>query len=407
MNKNSGYILAAFLIAGLLCLSTFSTIHAQLPGWSGDEHLSFLVIVNGVSAEDSNTENPIPVNLSDPISLQLTLNVQSDMTINTGKFSMQYLGISIFNQQLVNSTPIPAPFNDTIIDTDLDLSSLTQGLGIDLISGTIRGVFTFNYTLDGETESAVVEADFVLRIGQQGVAAIVSINGLITLGFSLMAIFSLLLALDDFQSGIFAARKVRKAKSADEVGIFPKQIVLRRKKKEEAQQVSKEELINRVSDVAGKTWDEKRCPKCGKKWKKGVQNCSKCDISKPAALQFFSKDIADYAPKALDAVPYGSKVTVSKFAKRVKLRPNKAGALAAALTDMGVFQTKSVKVPLEKVTFAGLTLSGMYWSWMQLIYGALPDLVTVFLTTTAGLVVSVIVGYFMKWLARVPKLGYD
>ena len=74
---------------------------------------------------------------------------------------------------------------------------------------------------------------------------------------------------------------------------------------------------------------------------------------------------------------------------------------------MGVLQTKTVKVPLSKVAFSGMTLAGIYWSIMQMFYGATPDWAIVLLTTTAGLVVSVLIGYFMNFLARVPSLGYD
>jgi hypothetical protein len=42
-----------------------------------------------------------------------------------------------------------------------------------------------------------------------------------------------------------------------------------------------------------------------------------------------------------------------------------------------------------------------------MISGATPDWVTIILTTTAGLVISVLIGYFMNFLARVPELGYE
>jgi hypothetical protein len=102
-----------------------------------------------------------------------------------------------------------------------------------------------------------------------------------------------------------------------------------------------------------------------------------------------------------------SKVTVGQLSKKLKLKPDKGGALAAALTDMGVFQTRSVKVPLKKVAFSGITLSASYFSWMQMIGGQTPSLIDVLLLTAGGLVVSVLIGYFMNWLARVPKLGYN
>jgi len=62
---------------------------------------------------------------------------------------------------------------------------------------------------------------------------------------------------------------------------------------------------------------------------------------------------------------------------------------------------------LKKVAFSGMTLAGSYWSLMQMFYGATPEWVTILLSITGGLVVSVMIGYFMNFLARVPKLGYD
>ena len=77
------------------------------------------------------------------------------------------------------------------------------------------------------------------------------------------------------------------------------------------------------------------------------------------------------------------------------------------IVDMGIFQTRSVKVPLMKVAFAGMTIAGFYWSWLQILSGATPTLLDSLLYAAAGLVVSVLIAYFMNFLARVPKLGYD
>jgi hypothetical protein len=100
-------------------------------------------------------------------------------------------------------------------------------------------------------------------------------------------------------------------------------------------------------------------------------------------------------------------MTVGSFSRHLKLKPERGGALAAALTDMGAFQTRSVKVPLMKVALVGMTLAGSYWSWMQIFAGATPSFLDILFLTCAGLVVSVLVAYFMNWLARVPKLGYE
>jgi len=383
---------------------------AQPPGWSGDENLAFLLEVNEVSAADSDAANPIPVDLANPLTIELSINVSSNIVLHTGAFVMMYMAIPIINQPFdffdVNKS---AGTNENLMNTSLNLGeTLTVG-GFSLFSGTITGSFTFTYSLEGNSTIITVSDDFVLRIGGEGIGALASVTGLITAGFTVMGIFSLLMALDDFQQGIMAARKMRGATRGSDIGIFPKAVVLRRKpkKRKDGDYISKEELVNRVGKAAPIGWDGKRCPKCGKKWKADLGNCPKCNIDKPTAIAFFSEDIAKYSPKAMKVVPPKSKVTVSKFSKKLRLKPNKGGALAAALTDMGIFQTKSVKVPLKKVSMAGLTLAGTYWSWMQMIAGATPDILTVALTTTAGLVISIIIGYFMNFLARVPKLGYD
>jgi len=380
-------------------------------GWSGDSNLAFLLEVNGVNAVDSDAANPIPVDLSEDLNFSMDIYIGTNLTILAFTFTMSYLYIPIINlgEDLSSYGEIPA--NTTIpdfVNQSMSLASL-QSSGLGLISGTITGVFSFIYT--NSTSPGVnvtVSENFILQVGPSGTAAILSVSGLITTGFTIMSIFTLIMALDEFQRGIFAARKLRGAKRGSDVGIFPRAVVLRRKpKKKGGESIDKAELTRRVSEAAKNAWDNKRCPKCGKKWKKEAPTCGKCGIDSGAAITYFSEDIAEYAPKALTVIKPKSKVTVGKLGKRLKLKPDKAGALAAALVDMGVLQTRSVKVPLKKVAFSGMTLAGAYWSWMQMVSGATPDWVTILLTTTVGLVVSVMIGYFMNFLARVPKLGYD
>jgi len=373
LKKNLPHKLLILMIAVLLWSMVSMPANAQPPGWSGDNNLAFLLKVNGVSAAYSNSTSPIPVNISTPIDLELTLDVQNNMTLHSGAFSMEYLGIPIFSQSFDINQIVPAGVTVPVLNESMDLSSLSGPEGIDLFSGAIVGTFAFNYSLlTSPDEYVQVGEEFVLRVGPQGVAAVTSLNGLVTVGFTIMGVFSLLLSLDNFQGAILSARKIRGAKSASDVGVFPKELVLRRSpKKSDAEKISKDELIQRTRNAATE----------------------------------FSDEIAEYAPKALRVVPPKSKIPVGKFAKRIGLRPDKAGALAAALTTMGIFHTKSMKVPLMKVAFAGLTLSAMYYSWQQLFYGATPSLIDMLLLTTAGLVVSVLFAYFMNWLARIPELG--
>jgi hypothetical protein len=44
---------------------------------------------------------------------------------------------------------------------------------------------------------------------------------------------------------------------------------------------------------------------------------------------------------------------------------------------------------------------------MQLLSGAVPSWVDVAITMAMGVAISIVIAYLMKWLARVPELGYD
>jgi len=412
LRRSLPHLLVFMSISCLLWSGIFLPVQAAVPvGWSGDSNLAFLLEVNGVNAKGSNSTNPIPVDLSQNLNFSMDVYVDTNLTILSYSFSMSYLYIPIISQTDEITPQVEIPGNTTIlgfINESISLASLMSS-GLGLISGTITGAFSFTY--ENSTSPGVnstVSEDFVLQVGPSGAASILSVSGLITVGFTAMSIFSLIMALDEFQGGIFAARKMRGATRGSDVGIFPRAVVLRRKpKKKGGESIDKAELTRRVSDAAKNSWDHKRCPKCGKKWKKDAQSCGKCGIDTGAAVQHFSENIAEYAPKALSLIKPKSKVTVGQLGKRLKLKPDKAGALAAALVDMGALQTRSVKVPLKKVAFSGMTLAGAYWSWMQMVSGATPDWVTILLSITGGLVVSVVIGYLMNFLARVPKLGYE
>jgi hypothetical protein len=376
-------------------------------GWSGDDNLGVLLEVNGINAGNET----IHLNVTEPILINITVLTETNLTIHEARFQMSYMSIPIISPNATDFSylgVLPDGFTDSLNLTPIDLSPLFTFEGITIVSGTVTGFVSFTYSnTTAPSVNNTVTVDFVLRIGPTGIGVLYSVTGLITAGFAVMSIFSLILSLDEFQRGIMAARKVKGATKGSDVGIFPAAVVLRRKPKKGGEQIDKEELVRRVSQAASSAWDGKRCPQCGRKWKTDAPTCGKCGIDTTAAVQHFSHDIAEYAPKALRVVKPKSKVTVGQLGKKLKLKRDKAGALAAALVDMGALQTKTVKVPLKKVAFSGMTLAGIYWSIMQMFYGATPHWSAVLLTTTAGLVVSVLIGYLMNFLARIPSLGYD
>jgi len=367
MRKTLPHLAFLLLMTALLWAPMIHVSTAQPTGWSGNDDLAFLLEVNGTSAADSDLSNPIPVDLSADLPISLEIDVGTNLTIHSGLFTMEYMGIPVINNPFPLGVPFPSGYTASLLNGSIPLGALLGGGGISLFSGTIRGTFTFTYSLESTpTVNDTVSDFFILQIGPQGAAALGSVTGLITVGFTVMAVFSLLLSLDEFQRGILAARKMRKG-----TDVFPSAVILRRKPKKAGEKVSKDDLIQRVSQA-------------------GVPD-----------------EVAKKAPRAMDVVKPKSKVPVGKLSKALKLKRDDGGKLAAAMTKMGAFQTKSVKVPLKKVAFSGLTLSGAYWSIVQLMSGAIPTWVDVLLYAAAGLAVSVFIGYLMNYLARVPPMGYD
>jgi hypothetical protein len=412
MRKTLPHFLFMFTITCLLWSTVLMPVQATPPaGWSGDDNLGFLLEVNGINAATSDAANPIQLDVTNPITINVTILTETNLTIQDAKFQMSYMSVPVVNPPAFDMSvygEIPDGTTANFSLGPISLASLFTYGNITLISGTVKGSFSFTYfNSTSPGVNTTVSEDFVLRIGPTGIGVIFSVSGLITVGFAVMSVFTLILSLDEFQRGIMAARKMKGAKRGSDVGIFPAAVVLRRKPKKGGETIDKEELGRRVNQAAGSAWDGTRCPQCGKKWKKNAPTCGKCGIDTGAAVQHFTHDIAEYAPKALKVLKPKSKVTVGQLGKKLRLKRDKAGALAAALVDMGALQTKSVKVPLKKVAFAGMSLAGIYWSIMQMFYGATPSWEIVLLTTTAGLVVSVLIGYFMNFLARINPLGYD
>ncbi|TET16028.1 MAG: hypothetical protein E3J82_00320 [Candidatus Thorarchaeota archaeon] len=62
---------------------------------------------------------------------------------------------------------------------------------------------------------------------------------------------------------------------------------------------------------------------------------------------------------------------------------------------------------MRKLMFAGMTVAGIYLSWLQMLGSATPTLIDIAIMMASGLAVSVLLAFLMKWLARIPTFGYD
>ncbi len=379
---------------------------AQPAHWSGNDELAFLFEINGISVADSNITTPIQVTPNATLTLNLTINTGEDIILKSGQLVMRYLSIAFIDQPFDFNMPVPSNTTAHLLNTSISLAQALGAGGISLFSGTVDGYISFTYSLVTTPDTNVtISDDFVIHIGQTGLASLLTVSGALTLLFTVLSVFGLLFALDEFQRGILSARRMRGGETPLGVKVFPAQVVLRRRPKKD-EKVDPEELKRRVKEIAGQLWDHRRCPKCGKKWPKEGDSCKKCGITETDARALFAEQLAEKVPQALRVMRPKSKMTVKRFSKKVRLPRDKGGALAAALTELRVFQTRSVKVPLNKVATSGMALAGTYFSWLQILGYATPSLIDIFLTTTAGLVISVVVAGCMNWLARVPEMGY-
>ncbi|MHA2361460.1 MAG: hypothetical protein ACXAB6_05980, partial [Candidatus Thorarchaeota archaeon] len=170
MRKTLPHLVVILSVTCILWTAVLIPVQAQPPNWSGNDELAFLLEVNGISARHSNASSPIPVNISIPVTLVLNISVGENLTLHSGTFTMNYMGIPIANSPFVIGSDISAGTEAQVIDTTLDVGSMLGGIGgLGLVSGTIEGIFTFTYSLQTTPGvNATVSDNFVLQIGQTG-----------------------------------------------------------------------------------------------------------------------------------------------------------------------------------------------------------------------------------------------
>ncbi len=395
MHKPSTAPLFAAMLLLTLCMVLPSST-AQT--WGGDENLSVLVEVDGAPIGPNNQTIPV----SDVMELTLCIRANVLLTLQSITFRLSYLGIPMMNQPNEFDILLPAGYNSTQ-DIPVDLSTLSLD-GISLISGTVEGSLAFVYNVTPYENNTIVQR-FKIAMGSGN--PLYSVPGIITVGLTAMTAISLLLALAQFQGGIFAAARIRQATRARDVKVFPKQTVLgrKRRRRKEDQEIPAD-LSERATEIAQDAWDGRYCPKCGKRWKRGAPTCAKCGLDMESARRLFAERVGKLAPAALEVIRPGTRMTVGELSKKLRVRAEIGGAIAAALLEMNLLRTRSVRVPLKKITFSGSTIVGLYLSWSQLLGGTTPSWIYVLLLTAGALVATVTFAYCLRWLARVPRFGY-
>ena len=97
------WTLLALMTGALLA----SPAAAQAPHWSGNDELSFLFEINGISIADSNTTAPIQVAPNETLALRLSINVSTDIVLKSGEIVMRYMSIPFINQPFEFNVPVP------------------------------------------------------------------------------------------------------------------------------------------------------------------------------------------------------------------------------------------------------------------------------------------------------------
>jgi hypothetical protein len=163
-------------------------------GWSGDNNLGFLLEVNGYNAASPDV---IVLDVTDPIDINVTILTETNLTIHEAKFQMSYMSIPIINPpafDLSSYGVLPDGFSGSLAIPPIDLSPLFTYANITLVSGTVTGFFSFTYSNTTHPGvNATVSEDFILQIGPTGLGMLFSVTGLITAGFAVMSVFTLIL----------------------------------------------------------------------------------------------------------------------------------------------------------------------------------------------------------------------
>jgi len=450
------------LLVGGFATNTTTAQDPDFPtDFVNDSTLFVYAGLDGYNVKDSNSSNPIPINMEGPMEISLIIELNETLTQDlnmTGTITFYYQGIAIYPIQIVdsetNSTWIWVNHDSPIepINAMIDLSTALSYGPVKLATGIFEASLDFRYYLEGDTTTEHVVANtFYFNIPATPLDIITSVTGISAIAATVGAVYGLGNGFMTLFEGLKTAYKLRGIhKKASELKSLPNLTVIgalpllfsmlagmtkmgKKKKKEEDDSpedsgVSEYLVRQRLREVAPDAWPVDKCPKCKKDWNKKLDMCKKCNFTQddarihyadllaskvPAALRIMGKkkstDIRTLAKKTKSTDLMGKKKStdIRTLAKKTKSTDYNAGVIAAAMVDTGVTEIVKVGTPLRSFVMNIAGLAFLVITWQQLLGDSASTLQTTITLVSAAMSLAIIVALYVSRKTQVQKFQTD
>ncbi|MFO7836730.1 MAG: hypothetical protein R6V83_08750 [Candidatus Thorarchaeota archaeon] len=421
-----------------LAIVSFSAPVAQAQNFAdsfiGDDRLHILLKLDGTSITEATEENPIEVNLDEPMRLFLQVNVTSDKSLNmSGTIWFYYMDIALFPVEVRNPTsngswvvlPHDAPIDP--VEVEMDFDSMIDVGPVDLATGLFRASLNFTYNVLGEPEMRSIGAVFYLNIPAEPVNVITSAAGIAASVATVGAVYGIGSGIGTIIDGIKTAAKLRGIHNKmSQIKSLPNLAVLGalpalfamvagmtskiRKKDDDEYQDGTGSAVNefvvkqRLREVAPDAWPMRKCPYCLKDWDEKRDSCKKCNMSKAQARMKYADVLVDKVEPSLKVLDKHKSVSVRKLAKKTDSNNYNAGVVAAALVDTEVTEIEKIETPLRSFVMNLAGIAFLFLTWQQLFGSSASDWQTALTLIGAALSVGVVIALYVKRRTQIEEL---
>lgn len=421
-----------------LAIVSFSAPVAQAQNFDdsfiGDDRLHILLKLDSTSITEATEENPIEVNLDEPMRLFLQANVTSDKSLNmSGIIWFYYMDIALFPVEVRNPTtngswvvlPHDAPIDP--VEVEMDFGSMIDVGPVDLATGLFRASLNFTYNVLGEPEMRSIGAVFYLNIPAEPVNVITSAAGIAASVATVGAVYGIGGGIGTIIDGIKTAAKLRGIHSKmSQIKSLPNLAVLgalpalfamvagmkskiRKKDDDEyhdgtASAVNEFVVKQRLREVAPEAWPMNKCPNCLKDWDEKRDCCKKCEISKEEAKLKYADVLVDKVEPALKVLDKHKSVSVRKLAKKTDSNNYNAGVVAAAFVDTEVTEIEKIETPLRSFVMNLAGIAFLFLTWQQLFGSSASDWQTALTLVGAALSVGVVIALYVRRKTQIEEL---
>jgi hypothetical protein len=431
-HTTSRLLLIGFVALFLVMVSgNITTVNADPSDPIADTKLSVLVTLDGMNFLDYNLTHAMPINMEDPMYLDMAITNIWTQTLNvSGSITFYYQGLPVIPIPITEEGSdqpwfqIPANTTTSLPDpVPLPLSDWLNVGPIKLVTGIFEAEIKFKYFVDGNTTLNTLKHRFSFEIPSTPIDVITSVTGIATSIATVTAVYGVASGFNSLWEGLKTAYKLRGIhKKASELRSLPNLTVLgalpllfsmldrmKKSKKEGREDSGVSEYIvrQRIREAAPDAWQVDKCPQCKSKWNKKLDMCKKCNIGQEEGKRAYAELLSSKVPSALRWMGKKKSTDVKTLAKKTKSTQYNAGVIAAAMVDTDVTEITKVGTPVKSFVMNIAGLAFLVVTWQQLLGDSSSTWQTTITMVGAALSLAVIIALYFTRKSQIEKFVTD